>query len=80
MAEWLKLSEDINLKKYKVDQIYILRKQKNTDREYRYLDGYVKNPIFPDVVEHLYNTVRSHLTSNWEGGISFGLERGYLLE
>lgn len=80
VAEWLKLSEDINLKKYKVDQIYILRKQKNRDREYRYLDGYVKNPIFPDVVEHLYNTVRSHLTSNWEGGISFGLERGYLLE
>src|SRR3990172_7164729 len=57
VAEWLKLTENINLRKYKVDQIYILRKQKNTDREYRYLPGYVKNPIYSDVVEHLYTNV-----------------------
>lgn len=42
VAEWLKLTESINLAKYKVDQIYVLRKQKNTDREYRYLPTYVK--------------------------------------
>ncbi|MBU8919115.1 Bpu10I family restriction endonuclease [Bacillus sp. FJAT-29953] len=40
VAEWLKLTEHINLQKYKVDQIYVLRKQKNTDREYRFLPGY----------------------------------------
>jgi len=79
VAEWLKLTENVNLRKFKVDQIYVLRKQKNTDREYRFLPDYEKNPIYPDVVEHLFNTVRTHLTTNWEGGVSYGLERGYLL-
>ena len=78
--EWLKLTEQVNLKKYKVDQIYVLRKQRNTDREYRYLPEYDKNPIYVDVVWHLYNSVRDHLTADWEGGIAFGLERGYLME
>jgi len=79
VSEWLKLTEQVNLKKFKVDQIYILRKQKNTDREYRYADNYKKNPVFVDVVEHLFDTVRKHLTSDWEGGISFGLKKGHLL-
>lgn len=79
VAEWLKLTETVNLRKFKVDQIYILRKQKNTDREYRYLPTYTKNPVFTDVIEHLFNTVRTHLTNEWESGIVFGLERGYLL-
>lgn len=79
VAEWLKLTEDINLKKYKVDQIYILRRQKNTDREYRYAETYKKNPIFEDVVLHLFSFVRSHLNSDWEGGVGYGLTRGYLL-
>ena len=39
----------------------------------------VWHPIHLDVVEHLFKTVRTHLTSNWEGGVSYGLERGYLL-
>ena len=60
-------------------QIYVLRKQKNTDREYRFLPDYEKNPVYLDVVEHLFNTVRAHLTSSWEGGVSYGLQRGYLL-
>jgi hypothetical protein len=79
VSEWLKLTGNVNLRKFKVDQIYVLRKQKNTDREYRFLPDYEKSPIFPDVVEHLFTTVRRHLTSNWEGGVSYGLERGYLL-
>ena len=79
VSEWLKLTGNVNLKKFKVDQIYVLRKQKNTDREFRYLPGYKKNPIHVDAVEHLFNTVRTHLTSNWEGGVSYGLQRGYLL-
>lgn len=79
VSEWLKLTENVNLRKFKVDQIYVLRKQKNTDREYRFLPEYEKNPVYLDVVEHLYNTVRAHLMSDWEGGVSYGLQRGYLL-
>lgn len=79
VAEWLKLTEQVNLKKFKVDQIYVLRKQKNTDREYRYAEKYKKNPIFVDVVQHLFDTVRQHLTTDWEGGISNGLQKGYLM-
>jgi hypothetical protein len=79
VAEWLKLTEEINLKKFKVDQIYVLRKQKNTDREYHYAETYKKNPIYVDVVLHLFETVKQHLTTDWEGGIKYGLEKGYLL-
>ena len=79
VAEWLKLTQKVNLKKYKVDQIYILRKQKNTDRDKRYEETYDKNPVYADVVFHLFNFVRHHLTTDWQGGVEFGLERGYLL-
>ena len=79
VAEWLKLTESINLRKFKIDQIYILRKQKNTDREFRYQDGYVKNPIYTDVVEHLFDYVRKFLTEDWESGVNYGLGKGYLL-
>jgi hypothetical protein len=78
VAEWLKLTDKVNLKKYKVDQIYVLRKQKNTDREYRYADTYVKNPIYEDVVSHLFYYVKDHLLSDWSGGTEQGLENGYL--
>ena len=79
VAEWLKLTEKVNLKKYKVDQIFVLRKQKNTDREFRYDDDYVKNPIYEDVTFNLFNMVRDHLTNPWEGSIQEKLERGYLI-
>lgn len=79
VAERLKLTEAVNLKKYKVDQIYVLRKQKNTDREYRYLDGYVANPIYADVVWHLFSSVREYLSIDWHGRIADGLDRGYLI-
>lgn len=79
VAEWLKLTESVNLRKFKIDQIYVLRKQKNTDREFRYLEGYQKNPIYSDVVVHLFNEVRAFLTSSWEGGVAHGLQRGILL-
>lgn len=79
VAEWLKLTESVNLRKYKIDQIYVLRKQKNTDREFRYESDYVKNPIYSDVVEHLFSYIRQFLTEDWEGGITHGLERGYLI-
>jgi hypothetical protein len=79
VAEWLKLTEAVNLRKFKIDQIYILRKQKNTDREFRYLAGYQKNPIYEDVIVHLFETVRTFLTESWEGGIGHGLQRGFLI-
>jgi hypothetical protein len=78
VAEWLKLTEAVNVRKFKVDQIYVLRKQKNTDREFRYLDNYDKNPIYVDVVEHMFHFVRDHLTSDWTGGVATGLDRGFL--
>ena len=79
VAERLKLTEAVNLKKYKVDQIYVLRKQKNTDREYRYLDGYVSNPIYSDVVWHLFSSIREYLAIDWHGRIADGIDRGYLI-
>lgn len=79
VAEWLKLTEAVNLRKFKIDQIYVLRKQKNTDREFRYEAGYAKNPIYEDVVWHLFSTVRDFLTTSWEGGINFGLTKGFLI-
>lgn len=79
VAERLKLTEAVNLKKYKVDQIYILRKQKNTDREFRYAPDYISNPIYEDVVWHLYETVRNYLLTDWHGMIADGIERGYLI-
>ncbi len=80
IAEWLKLTDNINLKKYKIDQIYILRKQKNTDRKDRLLPTYQKNPIYADVVKHLFLSVRDHLTKDWSVANSEGLKRGFLIE
>lgn len=80
LSEWLKLTDDVNLKKFKVDQIYVLRKQKNTDRKYRLMLGYVKNPIYSDVVENLFDMVRKHLTTDWNNSNSQGLERGFLIQ
>lgn len=79
VAEWLKLTESVNLKKYKIDQIYVLRKQKNTDREFRFRADYKKNKIYHEVVEHCFNSVREFLTSDWESSISKGLENGFLI-
>lgn len=80
VMEWIKLSEDVNLRKYKVDQIYVLRKQKNTDREYRFADNYIKNSIDSYVVWHLFHKIREHLTADWQGGVEHGLQRGWLLD
>ncbi len=79
VAERLKLSEAVNLKNCKIDQIYVLRKQKNTDREDRFLEGYISNPIYYDVVWHLFSTVREYLSADWGGRIADGLKRGYLI-
>ena len=75
----MKLTDAVNLKKYKVDQIYILRKMKNTDREFRLQEGYENNPIYADVVENLFNDVREYLSKEWKGSTSISLESGMLL-
>lgn len=80
VMEWVKLSNDVNLRKYKVDQIYVLRQQKNTDREFRYKKDYFKKPIEVAVVQHLFNKVRTHLTAEWGGEIEDGIERGWLID
>ncbi|HBE20589.1 MAG TPA: Bpu10I family restriction endonuclease [Cyanobacteria bacterium UBA11149] len=80
VMEWIKLTSDVNLRKYKVDQIYVLRQQKNTDREFRYEEGYVKNSINPTVVQHLFKKVRDYLTMDWVGGIEHGINRGWLID
>ena len=79
VSEWLKLTDKVNLKKYQVDQIFVLRKQKNTDREFRYDEGYEKNPIYPDVVEALFEMVREHLTNTWDGSVQNKLKTGLLI-
>ena len=78
-AEWLKLTEAVNLAKYDVDQIYVLRKQKNTDREFRYEANYIKNSIYSDVVFDLFQLVREHLTKDWSKSIESGLKEGKLI-
>lgn len=59
--------------------MYVLRKQKNTDREYRYAEDYGSNPIYTDVVWHLFESVRNYLSIDWHGMIADGIERGYLI-
>lgn len=80
VMERIKLTSAVNLRKYKVDQIYVLRQQKNIDREYRYAEGYNENSINSDVTMHLFNTVRNHLTSDWKSGIEGGIKRGWLID
>lgn len=79
VMEWLKLTSSVNLKKYELDQIYVFRRQKNTDREFRFSPSYEKNTIDPEVVWHLYELIRNHLNTDWENTIEQGLERGWLL-
>jgi hypothetical protein len=80
VMEWIKLTSDVNLRKYKVDQIYVLRQQKNTDREFRFEESYIKNPINPEVIQHLFNTVRNHLAIDWSGGMESSIQRGWLID
>lgn len=78
VMERIKLSEDVNLQKFKVDQIYVLRKERNVDREFRLAPDFETNPIQADVVYHLFETVRSHLSGNWQSGVETGMDRGWL--
>jgi len=78
VMERIKLTERVNLRKYKLDQIYVLRKQRNKDREDRLRETYDYKPIAPEVVWHLFTYVRDFLIRDWETGIDKGIERGFL--
>ncbi len=39
-----------------------------------------KRSLDPNVMYHLYNIARNHLTIDWKGGIKDGIERGWLLQ
>lgn len=79
ISEWIKLADNVNVKRYGINQIYILRKQKNTDRSKRFSPQYKKNPIYSDVVIHLFNLVRHHLTSKWNSTNSQAFDKGFLI-
>lgn len=79
VAEYVKISNDINFKKYKVDQIFILRKQKNKDRKYTFGENSDRNPIFFDPVYKLVKDIYEYLTEPWEASLNKGIERGYLI-
>lgn len=55
-AEQNALSNDVNLKNIKVDEIFILRKQKRNNK---------KKPIDSIVVDELYNFVKTYLKKDW---------------
>lgn len=79
VAEYVKLSNDINFKKYKFDQIFILRKQKNKDQEYTFGENSDRNPVFADPVYKLVKDIYIYLTEPWESSLDRGIERGYLI-
>jgi hypothetical protein len=80
-AEYLKLTEDINMKKYNsIDQIYVLRREKNVDREVRLSEDYTRNNIFEETVWHLYDLVSQHLEGDSSLDINEVIERGYIFD
>jgi hypothetical protein len=71
VAQCLKL----NLKKIGVaqdiDDIYVLRRMQNIDRKIRRQNGTKLAPIYVPAVIDLYETVKEHLTKDWELGDPF---------
>jgi hypothetical protein len=72
VAQSLKL----NLKKIGVapdiDGIYVLRRMQNIDRKIRRRDGTPLMPLYVPAVEHLYDRVENHLSSDWQMADPFG--------
>lgn len=70
VSEFLKLDHalpELSL----IDEIYVLRKQKNLERR----SGGTLNPIYPELIIHLYNDVIDHLKRVWwdpESGLTSG--------
>jgi hypothetical protein len=61
VAEYLKM-DDAAPELTQIDEIFILRKQRNSERN---APGFVPNPIDPDLVCQLYDLVMAHLRRVW---------------
>jgi hypothetical protein len=57
VTEWYDVSSDVDPAYSRIDQIYVLRKQKRRTGS--------EKPINPDVVKDLFNFVRNHLEREW---------------
>ena len=71
LAEYLKM-DDARPEKTSIDEIYILRHQRNSDR---LKDNFQPSPIDEDLIWDFYCTVLSHLRSVWwdkESGLKIG--------
>jgi len=64
------LSNDVNLKNTKVDEIFILRKQKRSKK---------KKPVDSSVVNELYKFVKDYLSLDWFDNRK-ATERGRLIK
>ena len=79
VAEYLKLTEGYQFGGSKIDQVYILRRQKNVDREFRLQDTFQRNPIQADLVVDLFHEVVDYLAMTPEGVVDSRIDRGKLL-
>jgi hypothetical protein len=71
IAEYLKM-DDYRPELSKIDEIYVLRKQRNSERQ---AVGFRPNPIDPELVWDLYQRVNNHLGKIWwdpEAGVRIG--------
>lgn len=75
VAEQNALSEDVLLKNSKIDEIFILRKQKRNSMKNLVSD---KKPIDTMVVKEFYNFVKNHLRKDWFNSQK-ATERGRLI-
>lgn len=69
-SEFLKLDRALP-ELSQIDEIYVLRKQRNLERN----TGVALNPIYPELIVHLYQDVISHLKRVWwdpESGLTSG--------
>lgn len=60
-AEYLKM-DDAAPELSRIDEIYILRKQRNSER---LAVGFMPNPIYADLVVEIYRQVQRHLNRVW---------------
>ena len=61
VAEYLKM-DDCRPELSKIDEIYILRRQRNSDRLAK---NFIPNPIYGDLVWDVYSRVLAHLGRIW---------------
>jgi Bpu10I-like restriction endonuclease len=55
-----------------IDGIYVWRRMQNIDRKIRRKDGTQLNPLHTPAVEHFYDRVEKHLTTDWQMADPFG--------